>query len=111
MGLYFRGPTENVACAVKILWFIFVDSKRPQNPRKFEPLKIYYLYGIVIYIYIANKIIPRYRIQGKFLLQIISVFPDNVTAMCIVSLLKQIQCLFAGEGITPYSLKTKDSLK
>ena len=24
----------------------FVDSKQPRNPRKFEPLKINYLYGI-----------------------------------------------------------------
>ena len=48
MGLYFRGSAENsIACAVMISWFIFVDGKQPQNPQKFEPLKIYYPYGIM----------------------------------------------------------------
>ena len=49
MGLYFQGSAKNsIACAVMISWFIFVDGKQPQNPRKFEPLEIYYLYGIII---------------------------------------------------------------
>ena len=42
VGLCFRGSAENsIACAVMISWF----SKQPRNPRKFEPLKIYYPYG------------------------------------------------------------------
>ena len=58
MGLCFRGSAENsIACAVVISLFIFVDGKQPRNPRKFEPLEIYYPYGIRT---------VRYRIAGNF---------------------------------------------
>ena len=33
VGTHFQGSAENfIACAVMISWFIFVDSKQPQNP-------------------------------------------------------------------------------
>ena len=33
-------------CAVMLSWFIFVDSKQPQNLQIFKPLKINYPYSI-----------------------------------------------------------------
>ena len=47
LGLYFRVSAESfIPCAVMLSCFIFVDSKQPRNPQKFEPLEIKYQYGI-----------------------------------------------------------------